>query len=117
MSVLPPPIDWTAIEKDVLAQVITLAEEIIQPYIKQAQSDSQDFLTKSKDFIITAAKQLATGEIDQELFQSELRGRLDDAEFLALEQAGLAQVRFDMFIDGLVKILTAAVTAAIKVIP
>lgn len=107
-------IDWNALEKDVEAQVIALAEAMFKGWAKQAASDAKDFLLKSKDFLATAAKQLASGEIDQELFKSELRGRLDDAEFLALEEVGLTQVRLDMFKNGMIDILTSVVTGAIK---
>jgi hypothetical protein len=107
-------IDWQALEKDVLAQVVALAEQIGKEWVTQARSDAMDFLNTSKDFLMTTAQQLASGEIDTELFKSELRGRVDDAEFLALEEAGLAQVRFDEFVNGLVKILTSAVTTAAK---
>lgn len=107
-------IDWNALLNNVESQVLTLAERILQDYIKQARSDAKDFLNGSKDFIVTAGEQLATGEIDQELFESELRGRLDDAEFLALEEAGLAQVRLDEFTEGVIKIITGAVLTVAK---
>ena len=107
-------IDWNAIVKDVEAQVIALAEEILKGYVGQAKLDAANFLQNSKVSLQKWATMLATGMIDKDEFQSLVKGQLDVAELHALKQAGLAKIRIDQFVSGVVRILTSVVMSAAK---
>jgi len=107
-------IDWNAIVKDVEAQVLALAEEILKEYAREAKLDVVNFLENSKQRLIKWGTMTATGELDKDEFQSLVRGQLDLAELHALKQTGLAQVRLDMFKNGVVKIVTSVVMIAAK---
>jgi len=107
-------IDWNQIVKDVEAQVLALAEKIFEEYSKEASLDAKNFLENSADKLKRWTTMVASAIIDKEEFQSLVKGQLDVAEFHALKQTGLVQVRIDMFKNGLVTIVTTAVLGAIK---
>ena len=107
-------IDWNQIVKDVEAQVLALAEEIFEQYAKEATADAKTFLVSSKDKLERWSRLLVNGELDKDEYQSLVKGQLDVAELHALKQAGLAQVRIDMFISGVIKILTSVVLSAAR---
>ena len=107
-------IDWNQIVKDVEAQVLALAEEILKEYAREAKLDVANFLENSKVRLIKWGTMTSTGELDKDEFQSLVKGQLDVAELHALKQTGLAQVRFDMFKNGVVKILTSVVMSVAR---
>ena len=71
------------------------------------------FLARSRDAFETWVGGLAKGELTSEEFTSLVKGQLDVAELHALKQAGLAQARVDEFKQGVLNIITTAVTTAI----
>ena len=107
-------IDWNAIAKDVEAQVIALAEQILKEYAREATADARTFLVNSKDRLTNWSVLLANSKIDQDEYQMLVRSQLDLAELHALKQTGLAQVRIDMFINGIITILTSVVMSSAK---
>lgn len=106
-------IDFDNILKTIEEQSRALAEKLFKQYAKEALTDVRDFLRKSKADLERWNQQLARHEIDKDEFKSLVHGQLDVAEMRALKQAGLAQVRIDMFTSGIFDIVVNAVLAAI----
>jgi hypothetical protein len=107
-------IDWSAITKDIERQVLDLAREIVGKYVDEASNDIKTFLENSKDSLERWSNLLAKGDLDRDEFQFLLKGQLDVAELHALKQAGLAKVKLDLFVKGVVKILTSVIASAAK---
>jgi hypothetical protein len=107
-------IDWSAITKDIERQVLDLAKEILGKYVSEASGDVKAFLTNSKDSLERWSMMLAKGDLDTDEFQFLIKGQLDVAELHALKQAGLAKVKLDLFVKGVVNILTSVIASAAK---
>ena len=107
-------IDWNQILKDIEAQVLQLAEDIFKEYAKEASDDAKAFLENSADRLKRWSTMVVSGILDKDEFQSLVKGQLDLAEFHALKQTGMLQIRIDMFKNGMIKILIAAVEGMAK---
>jgi hypothetical protein len=99
--------------KSIEEQTRSLAEKLLRQYLQEALTDVRDFLGKSKADLERSAQELARREIDKDEFKSLVQGQLDVAEMRALKQAGLAQVRIDIFTSGVLDIVVSAALAAI----
>lgn len=99
--------------KSIEEQSKSLAEKLFKQYAQQAFTDIRDFLRKSKADLERWIQELARGQIDRDEFKSAVQGQLDVAEMRALKQAGLAQVRIDIFASGVLDIVVSAAFAAI----
>jgi hypothetical protein len=99
--------------KSIEEQSKSLAEKLFKQYAQQAFTDIRDFLQKSKADLERWIQELARGQIDGDEFKSAVQGQLDVAEMRALKQAGLAQVRIDIFTSGVLDIVASAAFAAI----
>jgi len=107
-------INWSAITQDVERQVLDLAREIVGKYVDEASGDVKAFLENSKDSLERWSILLAKGDLDSDEFQFLVQGQLDVAELHALKQAGLAKVKLDLFVKGVVNILTSVLASAAK---
>ena len=99
--------------KSIEEQSKSLAEKLFKQYAQQAFTDIRDFLRNSKADLERWIQELARGQIDRDEFKSAVQGQLDVAEMRVLKQAGLAQVRIDIFTSGVLDIVVSAAFAAI----
>jgi hypothetical protein len=99
--------------KNIEEQSRSLAEKLFKQYVQEALTDVRDFLRKSKANLERWAQELTRREIDKDEFKSLVQGQLDVAEMRALKQAGLAQVRIDIFTSGVLDIVVSTALAAI----
>jgi hypothetical protein len=99
--------------KSIEEQSRSLVEKLFKQYSQQAFTDLSDFLRKSSADLERWIQELARGEIDKDEFRSLAQGQLDVADMRALKQAGLAQVRIDIFTSGVLDIVVGAAFAAI----
>jgi hypothetical protein len=102
-----------SIFKSVEDQAKALAEKVFKQYTHQAVSDVNDFIQTSRDDLKRWIEELARGEIDKEEFESLVKGQSDLAEMHALKQAGLAAVRIDSYVKGVLDIVISAAFSAI----
>ena len=106
-------IDIGNIFRSVEDQSKALAEKLFKQYTHRAVSDVRDFLEKSKENLERWIEELVRGDLDQDEFQSLVKGQADVAEMRALKQAGLAMVQIDTFTNGVLDIVVSAAFAAI----
>jgi hypothetical protein len=99
--------------KSIEEQSRSLAEKLLKQYAQEALVDVRDFLRKSTVNLERWIRELGRREIDKSEFKSLVQGQLDVAEMRALKQAGLAQVKIDIFINGVLDIVVSAALAAI----
>lgn len=105
--------DTDAILKNIEDQSKQLAEILFRQFSRQAVTDAQDFLARSRDDLERWTGELVRGEIDEDDLASLIRGKKDLAEMRALKQAGLAQVSIDTFTNGVIEIAINAIMAAL----
>lgn len=72
-----------------------------------AQKDIKDFLKESEEDLSRWTKLLIEGKITQREFGILVRSSASLGQLHALKQAGLAQARWDLFIDGVTDILVS----------
>jgi predicted transcriptional regulator len=106
-------IDVGSIFKSIEDQAKALAEKMFKRYTHQAVSDVNDFIQRSRDDLKRWIEELARGEVDEEEFESLVKGQADLAEMHALKQAGLAVVQIDSFVNGVLDIVISAAFSAI----
>ena len=99
--------------KSIEEQSRRLVEKLFKQYLQEAVVDVRDFLQRSTVNLERWAQELAHRSIDKAEFKSLVRGQLDVAEMRALKQAGLAQVKIEIFTNGLLDIVVSAAFAAI----
>ena len=99
--------------KSIEEQSRSLAEKLFKQYAQEALVDVRDFLRKSTADLERWINELGRREIDKGEFKSLVQGQLDVAEMRALKQAGLAQVKIDIFTNGILDIVVNAALAAI----
>ena len=99
--------------KSIEEQSRSLAEKLFKQYTQEALADVRDFLRKSTANLERWVQELGRREIDKGEFKSLVQGQLDVAEMRALKQAGLAQVKVDIFSNGVLDIVVSAALAAI----
>lgn len=99
--------------KSIEQQSRSLAEKLFKQYTQEALVDVRDFLRKSTVNLERWVQELGRREIDKGEFKSLVQGQLDVAEMRALKQAGLAQVKIDIFTNGVLDIVVNAALAAI----
>jgi len=102
-------IDWNLIEK----QTATLAETLLNGFVKQAVNDARDFKQRAEKQIAEWLVDLAKGDITRKNFASLVRGERDLAEMHLLKQEGLSKVTLDTFTGGFIEIVLNAALAAI----
>ncbi len=99
--------------KSIEEQSRRLAEKLLKQYVQEAVVDVRDFLQRSAINLERWTGELAHRVIDKDEFKSLVRGQLDVAEMRALKQSGLAQVKIEIFTNGLLDIVVSAALAAI----
>jgi hypothetical protein len=99
--------------RTVEGQSKSLAEKLLKQYADRALSDISDFLQKSRANLDRWTRELARSEISKQEFADLVQGQRDLAEMHALKQAGLAQVKIDTFMTGVLDIIISAAFAAI----
>jgi hypothetical protein len=106
-------VNIASILKNIEEQSRDLAEKLFTQFAREALADVKDFLRKSNAALGRWVQELARGEINQEEFKSLVEGQLEVTEMRALKQAGLAQVRIDLFVNGVLDIVFNTALAAI----
>lgn len=104
-----PEIDAKQIDKD----VETLAEGLLDQFAQQGKDDARAFLAEAQADLISLAQDRASGEISDAEFQNSLLTVRALAKMNAIKQAGVAQVKVEQFISGVVNIAIKAAVAAI----
>jgi hypothetical protein len=99
--------------KTVEDQTKTLAQQQFKQYTQQALADINGSLQDGRDDFERWMGELARGEINKEDFESLVRGELSLEKMEALKQAGLAEVRIQSLVNGVVDIVVNAALAAI----
>lgn len=98
---------------EVKDEIVELARKEAGEFVTQAKDDAQAFLNNIKDDLQTWLKQLADGQLSKEDFEFLVKGRKDVAEMAALTQVGLAKVRMEKIVNGVIDIV---INAALKAI-
>lgn len=96
--------------KDGIAE---LAKKEAGEFVMQAKNDSQAFLDKMKDDLQTWFKQLTDGQLSKADFEYLVKGRKDVAEMAALTQIGLAKVRVERIMNGVIDLVIRTALKAI----
>jgi hypothetical protein len=92
--------------------MVELATKEGKEYIDEARKDGDQFATDLRADLELWGRQLASGALSQADFASLLRGRRDVAEMAALKQVGLAKVRIDRIVDGMIDVAVMAAKGA-----
>ncbi len=93
--------------------IVELAKKEAGEFATQAKDDAQAFLDKMKDDLQTWFKQLTDGQLSKEDFEYLVKGRKDVAEMAALTQIGLAKIRVERIVNGVIDLV---INAALKAI-
>lgn len=94
-------------------QITQLASVLLAKFKDQAVADAHDFVQAMKVDFSEWTSALQAGQLDEDNFESLVRGEADLVKMRALKQRGLAQVAIDMFTDGITQILLNSAFAAI----
>ncbi len=92
--------------------VVDLAKKEIIDYWQDAVADGENFLGSVRGDLEKWSTALAQGELTPDEFKWLLMAQKDLAEMTALKQAGLAQVRIDKFVNGVVDLAVKAAGTA-----
>ncbi|HWC92420.1 MAG TPA: hypothetical protein VG475_04795 [Pseudolabrys sp.] len=87
--------------------------EAAKDFLKQATVDSQQFKAQAEADLQRWTTERANGEIDDDEFQSLVRGQLAEATLAALLKAGVAQQKAAELTD---KVIDLAISTAFKFI-
>jgi hypothetical protein len=88
-----------------------LIQKNFSDFVNEAQSDATAFLNEAKEDLIKWTDLLAAGSIDKDEFTALVDSDKDLLELHALKQAGLAQARWDLFVNSVIQItISAAMT-------
>jgi hypothetical protein len=109
-----PGFDTDAFTSESLSKSKDLAATLFKKYVTQAESDTSDFLQRSKDGVTRAGLLYAENKIDRDDFEDLILGKKDLAEMHALKQAGLASATIDTFTNGVLQIVLDAAFTAVK---
>jgi hypothetical protein len=91
--------------KKIETGVVSLAENTIKGFGKEALKDSKDFLKKTEKDLKRWTNMLASGELSRDDFEDLVMGRKDLLEMYSLQQAGLALVELDRFRNSLISLI------------
>jgi hypothetical protein len=89
---------------------ITLGKDTVSGFAKRAETDTADFLRRSREDLIRWTGQLARQDLSKEEFESLVRGQADLAKMAALTQAGAALADIQRFRDGLINLVVSSAT-------
>lgn len=91
--------------KKIEAGIVSLAENTIKDFGKEALEDSKDFLKKTEEDMKRWTKMLVSGDLTQEDFKDLVLGKKDLLEMYSLKKAGLALVEIDRFRASLIDLI------------
>jgi len=106
-------INFDSFLKTVEDQTKALAQQQFKQYTQQVLADINGSMQDGRDDFERWMGELARGEINKEDFESLVRGEISLEKMEALKQAGLAEVRIQSLVNGVVDIVVNAALAAI----
>jgi len=90
---------------NILSASKDLAQQTLQGFVAQAESDATDFLNQSKQQLNLWTDQLASGQLSSDEFNDLALGLKDLALMHALTQAGVAAATAQRFRDAVIKLV------------
>lgn len=99
---------FSAFESNWKTAISALIQKNFSDFVIQAQSDATAFLDEAKNDLVKWTNLLATGSIDKDEFTALVDSDKDLLELHALKQAGLAQARWDLFVNSVIQITISA---------
>ncbi|MEO6549035.1 MAG: hypothetical protein ABIN94_13595 [Ferruginibacter sp.] len=101
--------DIKEIFADIEKQVMALAEATVSNFKDQAVADAKVLVNVFKHDIIRWTNLLSTGQITIAEFEFLVGSEKTITKMVALEQAGLAQLRISAFMSGVLNVVTDVV--------
>jgi hypothetical protein len=93
----------------------TLAKSTLKDYLTAAKADGNTIVNDLKEHLQEWATEAEEGFLNRDDVQFLIAEQGALTEMAALKEAGLAAARVDEFKDGIVSIVTGAVTGMVKV--
>lgn len=90
---------------DIEQQIITLAEVTVSNFKNQAISDAKNLVNTIKTDIIRWTNLLSTGQIKISEFEFLVGSEKSLTAMISLEQAGLAQLRIQNYLNGVLNVV------------
>ncbi|HJQ85789.1 MAG TPA: hypothetical protein VKA21_17000 [Candidatus Binatia bacterium] len=110
-----PSFDFDKFLKSFKGGIVDLATKEGKEFVDEARRDGNAFVKKVREDIQTWGSQLASGELSKKDFEFLLKGKRDLAEMNALKEAGLAKIRIDRIVDGMIQVAVVAAKGAAAV--
>jgi len=101
----PPLTNMTEIFTEIEQHVKTLAETTVSNFKNEAIADAQNLVATIKSDIIRWTNMLSTGQIKITEFEFLVGSEKSLVSMLSLQQAGLAQLRIQNFLGGVLNII------------
>jgi hypothetical protein len=97
--------NMTEVFTDIEQQIITLAETTVSNFKNQAISDAKNLVSTIKADISRWTNLLSTGQIKISEFEFLVGTEKSLTAMISLEQAGLAQLRIQNYLNGVLNIV------------
>lgn len=94
---------FTSFEGNLKTALGSLIQKNFSDFANQAQSDATAFLDEARNDLVKWTNLLASGSIDKDEFTVLVNSEKDLLELHALKQAGLAQARWDLFVNSVIQ--------------
>jgi hypothetical protein len=101
--------NMTEVFTEIEQQIITLAETTVSNFKNQAISDGKNLVSTIKTDIARWTNLLSTGQIKISEFEFLVGTEKSLTAMISLEQAGLAQLRIQNYLNGVLNIVTDVV--------
>jgi len=94
--------DIVEIVKGIKGDILALAQTHCAEFVKEARADGEAFIDETKDDLGTWATLMVAGKISPKELESLVRGKRDLAKMTFLKAKGLAQIKIDRLVAGII---------------
>lgn len=94
--------DIVEIVKGIKGDILALAQTHCAEFVQEARADGEAFIDETKDDLSKWATLVVTGEISPKELESLVRGKRDLAKMTVLKAKGLAQIKIDRLVAGII---------------
>ncbi len=94
--------DIVEIVKGIKGDILALAQTHCAEFVQEARTDGEAFIDATKDDLATWATLVVAGKINPKELESLVRGKRDLAKMTLLKAKGLAQIKIDRLVAGII---------------